>query len=529
MSLKARTASLLLTLTLLTACVTSPASQPDPANLQATIAAQQTIIAAQQSQPTAPPASPAPPTAPPATQVPTAPSLPTPTTAAPATAAASSATAPSAGLSGNAPAAPAPVAFGPGNGDGPQTTNIQLVFDASGSMAQDIGGSTKIAAARAAMERVIDELPGDAANFNVGFRVFGHKGDNTEAGRAESCQSTELLVPMQGINKELLRQQTQAFEPTGWTPITLALTEAGKDLQAGPQVRNVIIMVTDGEETCQGDPCALSKALAESQAQVRIDVVGFGTTPEESANLRCISDNSGGSYTNVQDGAGLTQTLQDLIAQTVKRSYLTIRAVGPDGKILARGHGQHSILKLERLEDQNGPVTGLPDNIIDTPGKSTSGVNNFGQQRIELPPGTYRFTIWQELGGPSNDNPNSADAPEANVRATYTAQVVEGQETVATIGVGALKLTNGGIPPDDICQYALQVAVDGKWETAYEPNSGCDRGTGQTFGYGQGFYFDAEYSLMPGIYRLINIEKQRVMAENIVIEPGKVVRVSITP
>lgn len=162
--------------------------------------------------------------------------------------------------------------------------NILLVFDSSGSMAQRIGGETKIQAAQRAMERVIDALP-DNPNLNVGFRVFGHEGDSSEAQRARSCQSAALLAPVQGINKELLRQQTYAWKPAGWTPISLALQRAGEDLPAGENVRNVIIMVSDSEETCGGDLCAVAAALAASESEVRIDVAGFGLEPQVAKTL----------------------------------------------------------------------------------------------------------------------------------------------------------------------------------------------------------------------------------------------------
>ncbi|NJO85012.1 MAG: hypothetical protein HC828_21170, partial [Blastochloris sp.] len=125
-----------------------------------------------------------------------------------------------------------PTVFNPSSGEaGASSVNIQLVFDASGSMAEDIGGETKIDAARRAMKQVIGTLPADNPRLNVGFRVFGHKGDNTDAGKAESCQSTELLVPINGVNADLLRQQVDLYAPTGWTPISLALQNAGEDMQ----------------------------------------------------------------------------------------------------------------------------------------------------------------------------------------------------------------------------------------------------------------------------------------------------------
>src|SRR5688572_16674800 len=85
-----------------------------------------------------------------------------------------------------------------------QTVNVELILDSSGSMAEQTNtGEARIEAAKRALNEVIDAIPGDRGEqINVGFRVFGHLGDNTDAGRAESCQSTELRVPIEGVNKD---------------------------------------------------------------------------------------------------------------------------------------------------------------------------------------------------------------------------------------------------------------------------------------------------------------------------------------
>ena len=90
-------------------------------------------------------------------------------------------------------------------------------------MARDIGGGeTRMEAAKRVMNDVIDALP-EREGVNVGFRIYGHLGDNTEAGRDVSCQSSELVVPIQGVNKPALRDQVAAAQPIGWTPIALSL------------------------------------------------------------------------------------------------------------------------------------------------------------------------------------------------------------------------------------------------------------------------------------------------------------------
>ena len=119
----------------------------------------------------------------------------------------------------SAPPTDQPAVFAPDAEEAAQqTVNIQLVFDASGSMAEDIGGETKITAARRAMERVIDQLETDNPNLHVGFGVFGHEGDNTEAGKALSCQSTDLLVPLDGVNTSLLRNRPMSGNPLPGPP-----------------------------------------------------------------------------------------------------------------------------------------------------------------------------------------------------------------------------------------------------------------------------------------------------------------------
>ena len=100
-----------------------------------------------------------------------------------------------------------------------RTVNLELILDLSGSMARDIGGGeTRMEAAKRVMNDVIDALP-EREGVNVGFRIYGHLGNNTEAGRDVSCQSSELVVPIQGVNKPALRDQVAAAQPIGWTPI----------------------------------------------------------------------------------------------------------------------------------------------------------------------------------------------------------------------------------------------------------------------------------------------------------------------
>jgi hypothetical protein len=192
------------------------------------------------------------------------------------------------------------------------TVNVELILDASGSMAEAIPGTenqTRMEAAKAAMREVIDRIPA-REGLNVGFRVYGHKGSNSEADKEVSCRATELLVPIDGVDKERLRAEVEASEPTGWTPLALALEQAAGDFKPGGEsVTNAVIMVTDGEETCGGDPCAVAGQLHAADIALTTHVVGFALSDEQQEAVRCIAEEGGGELFT----AGDAETLSDAV------------------------------------------------------------------------------------------------------------------------------------------------------------------------------------------------------------------------
>lgn len=495
---------------ILTACagIPAPVSQADmqatvEAGVQATMAVRETIeagvratLTAQPTQAPSPTPPPSPTAVPPtATTAPTSPPVePTIAPFAPATPTVTGAGATTAVPEATSAPTDTITVFRPVEGEAARIiTNIQLVFDSSGSMAQRVGNETKIQAAQRAMERIIDTLP-DSPDLNVGFRVFGHEGDSSQAQRARSCQSTALLVPVQGVNKELLRQQARAWKPAGWTPISLALQKAGEDLKPGENVRNIIIMVTDGEETCGGDPCAVAKALAESQAEVRIDVVGFGLTPDVAKTLRCIAENSGGVYTDAQNGDVLVRTLEELISATIRRS--TLRFVpAPIG-------GKPDQIDIRNFTDAQG------NDILST--LKLPWLANFNREQVvELPPGEYRFTVTY-----SGIGPGGFQQASKHEVVTYTALIEEGRETVAVIGRGGVTFVNETPGLLDSGDLQVDKAVNGQWEESISPAPFISI-------LSSDFEFDRQFLLTPGRYRVYDRKRKAVLVDNLIVEPGK--------
>ena len=211
--------------------------------------------------------------------------------------------------------------------------NVEMIMDSSGSMAEATDqGEPRIDAAKRVLNQVVDAIPTDRPELNVGFRVFGHKGNNTEAGKAESCQSSDLTVPIEGVNPDALREQVANYAPVGWTPIGLSLERAGADFPpASETVTNAIILVTDGLETCESDPCAVATALKESEAAVTVYVVGLGLDEEELRITGCIAENTGGQIVGAQNADELSAALFTFLEElqvVVTTGFLEIESIG---------------------------------------------------------------------------------------------------------------------------------------------------------------------------------------------------------
>ena len=200
--------------------------------------------------------------------------------------------------------------------DGPaREVNVELILDASGSMAQTIGGETRMAIAKRVLRDVIAAIP-EREGINVGFRLYGHRDDDAAAGKAVSCRSSELLVPIEGVDQAALEDAVDAARATGWTPLARSLELAGADFEpADPGVVNAVVLVTDGLETCEGDPCAASAALNEADVAVTTHVVSFAKSAEERAILECISENGEGLLIGADDAEELAAALFTILGE----------------------------------------------------------------------------------------------------------------------------------------------------------------------------------------------------------------------
>ena len=182
-----------------------------------------------------------------------------------------------------------------------QTGAVEVILDASGSMLQRLGGKRRIDIAKSSVERLLnDVLP---AGSPFALRVFGHR-------EADSCR-TDLEIPLAPLDAAEARSKVRAIEARNRarTPIGASLLAVEDDL-AGVEGAATVVLVTDGEETCDGDPPAAIEALQRAGFEVRVNIVGFAIDDLAlKETFEAWARAGGGRYVEANDGEQLAEAL----------------------------------------------------------------------------------------------------------------------------------------------------------------------------------------------------------------------------
>ena len=188
--------------------------------------------------------------------------------------------------------------------------SVEIVVDASRSMWGQIDGVSKMQIAKETLEDVSYWLPAD---IDLALRAYG----NTSASESNNCADSNLLVPFGEMNRDGIRRAIAGLKPTGQTPIAYALNQAGRDFGTLESDR-IIVIVSDGIESCGGDPVQAADALREQG--ITAHLIGFGlgnAADEDTASLRAVANATGGRYVT----ASSAEELQAALAETVATSF----------------------------------------------------------------------------------------------------------------------------------------------------------------------------------------------------------------
>lgn len=183
-----------------------------------------------------------------------------------------------------------------------------FILDASGSMQESAGAQTKMEAAKAVLAEVVSAV---VPEVKIGLAAYGHRREN-------DCADVEILVPPGSEDRAAVLARIAAMQPKGMTPISAAVTQVADGLK-GRAAETTIVLVSDGQETCGGDPCATVRALKAAGVKFVMHVVGFGVTDADKAQLECIAQAGGGTYFGATDAAALLAALQKVSAEIAQK------------------------------------------------------------------------------------------------------------------------------------------------------------------------------------------------------------------
>jgi hypothetical protein len=239
---------------------------------------------------------------------------------------------------------------------------VLLILDASGSMnARLPNGETRMAVAQRAIKGVAGFVPAQA---QLSLRMYGAQ----SAANQKNCQDTHLAVPFGPASASggAITTTVDGARAQGYTPIAYSLGQAANDFAAGAKER-VIVLVSDGKETCQGDPVLAAKALAA--AGITVHTVGFVVDSAARGQLQAIARLTGGTYFDAPVGPELPDTLKAALNACKKRVVMLPPKPQP-GKLRTTS----AVYTHEIFNSETGQKVAVFDRV---------------QSQVELPAGIY--------------------------------------------------------------------------------------------------------------------------------------------
>ncbi len=177
-----------------------------------------------------------------------------------------------------------------------------IVLDGSGSMWGQIDGVPKLTIARDTLREVLPQVP---PTTELGLMSYGHR----EKG---NCDDIEIIVPPAPGTAGAISAAADDLNFLGMTPLTAAVQMAAETMRYTEEV-STVILITDGIETCEADPCALGNLLEQQGVNFTAHVVGFGLSEEEGRQVACLAENTGGQYIQADNQEALVTALNEVV------------------------------------------------------------------------------------------------------------------------------------------------------------------------------------------------------------------------
>jgi hypothetical protein len=270
-------------------------------------------------------------------------------------------------------------------------------------------GETKLDAVKKSVDELVRLLdPGTM--FAV--RAYGHQSSKDK----HDCFDTKILTGFGFLaaNRDRILTHIHSLKALGYSPITYVLSEAVRDFPADYRGDMVIVLISDGRETCKGDPCALAQGLAKEKGRLVVHTIGFGADSAARQQLECIAKTTGGKYYLADDAGQLAKALVNAAAAT---RGMIVRKIG-DGMLSIEGAdlAGHVVTNGE-TGDRVGIITQTQSAIKLPAGIYNVGIGKMTWKSVEVTPGTVTVL-----------KPVSLRVEHASVRGQKVIEIETGEE-----------------------------------------------------------------------------------------------------
>lgn len=196
------------------------------------------------------------------------------------------------------------------------TNRILFIFDDSYSMYAPWNSNIKIEVAKKVMGEFLDSLK-NLPNLELALRCYGH----TTFFKERNCKDTKLEVPFAEatVNSLKIKQRILKLEPMGTTPIAYSLGECAADFTAKANCRNIVILITDGIEECNGYPCVVSAELQKKGIFLRPFVIGVGLDAKFADVFACM-----GKFYDVSNEANFKDVLKLVLTEAITQTTVQV-------------------------------------------------------------------------------------------------------------------------------------------------------------------------------------------------------------
>lgn len=297
----------------------------------------------------------------------------------------------------------------------PNINRILFVLDVSGSMKEKWGEKTKIETAKELLYKIIDSVEKKNPNVEFGVRAFGYQFPRTE----RNCKDSKLLIPFAKNNAEKIKASLEKISPQGMTPIAYSLAQAANDFPPDEKSLNSIIIITDGNENCDGNPCTASQKLLDKRISLRPFIVGLNGGESFVEKLKCI-----GTVLDTKDEPALYNTVGVIIKQTLNTTTAQVNLLDQNQNPTVTNipftlydHASGKILYnfVHTLNEKGNPDT----LYLDPVGVYDLELHTFPSLRkenIELVPGKHNIIALDVPSGNLNINCTAASVANNNAQ-----------------------------------------------------------------------------------------------------------------